>query len=145
MFRQSGVVRSFKAVDPVLLVFGSHVLYSRGLQFFPYHFVSHFTPTFYPDILSRHFTPTFYPDILPRHFTPIFYPDILPRYFTPTFYPDIIPRQSFRIILYNGYRAFPGGRVCRGVRLSPPTPHLECRGPRKSRAIPVFTLRVFVA
>jgi hypothetical protein len=31
VFRQSGVVRSFKMVDPVLFVFGSHVLYSRDL------------------------------------------------------------------------------------------------------------------
>ena len=34
VFRQSGVVRSFKVVDPVLFVFESHVLYSRDLQFF---------------------------------------------------------------------------------------------------------------
>ena len=26
-----------------------------------------------------------------------------------------------------------------------PHPHLECRGPRKSRAIPLITLRAFVA
>ena len=31
MFQESGVVRSFKMVDPVLFVFGSHVLYSRDL------------------------------------------------------------------------------------------------------------------
>ena len=31
VFRQSGVVRSLKMVDPVLFVFGSHVLYSRDL------------------------------------------------------------------------------------------------------------------
>ena len=43
VFRQSGVVRSFKVADPVLFVFGSHVLYSRGLQFFPYDFASYFT------------------------------------------------------------------------------------------------------
>ena len=36
MFRQSGVVRSFKVVDPALFVFESHVLYSRDLWFFPY-------------------------------------------------------------------------------------------------------------
>ena len=36
VFRQSGVVLSFKVVDPVLFLFESHVLYSRGLQFFPY-------------------------------------------------------------------------------------------------------------
>jgi len=34
VFRQSGVVHSFKAVDPVLFVFGSYILYSRDLQFF---------------------------------------------------------------------------------------------------------------
>ena len=31
VFRQSGVVHSFKVVDPVLFVFESHVLYSRDL------------------------------------------------------------------------------------------------------------------
>jgi hypothetical protein len=31
VFRQSGVVHSFETVDPVLFVFGSHVLYSRDL------------------------------------------------------------------------------------------------------------------
>jgi hypothetical protein len=31
VFRNSGVVQSFKIVDPVLFVFGSHVLYSRDL------------------------------------------------------------------------------------------------------------------
>ena len=31
VFRESGVVHSFKMVDPVLFVFGSHVLYSRDL------------------------------------------------------------------------------------------------------------------
>ena len=46
-------------------------------------------------------------------------------------------------LLYNGYRVFPGGRGGRGVRL---TPHpIQCRGPRKSRAIPLFTLRACVA
>ena len=34
VFRDSGVVHSFEVVDPVLFVFGSHVLYSRNLQFF---------------------------------------------------------------------------------------------------------------
>ena len=29
VFRESGVVHSFKMVEPVLFVFGSHVLYSR--------------------------------------------------------------------------------------------------------------------
>ena len=31
VFRKSGVVHSFKVVDPVLFVFGYHVLYSRDL------------------------------------------------------------------------------------------------------------------
>ena len=31
VFRESGVVHSFKVVDPVLTVFESHVLYSRDL------------------------------------------------------------------------------------------------------------------
>jgi len=31
VFRESGVVRSLKVVDPVLFVFESHVLYSRYL------------------------------------------------------------------------------------------------------------------
>jgi len=30
VFRKSGVVHSFKKVDPVLFIFGSHVLYSRA-------------------------------------------------------------------------------------------------------------------
>ena len=42
VFRQSGVVRSFKVVDPVLFVFGSYILYSRDFQFFPYDFASYF-------------------------------------------------------------------------------------------------------
>ena len=42
VFRQSGVLRSFKVVDPVLFVFESHVLHSRDLQFFPYDFASYF-------------------------------------------------------------------------------------------------------
>ena len=42
VFRESGVVRSFKMVDPVLFVFGSHVLYSRDLQLFSYNFASYF-------------------------------------------------------------------------------------------------------
>ena len=36
VFRESGVVRSFKVVDPVLFVFESRVLYSRDLSFFSY-------------------------------------------------------------------------------------------------------------
>ena len=31
VFWESGVVQSFKTADPVLFVFGSHVLYSRDL------------------------------------------------------------------------------------------------------------------
>jgi hypothetical protein len=31
VFLKSGVVHSFKMVDPVLFVFGFHVLYSRDL------------------------------------------------------------------------------------------------------------------
>jgi len=42
VFRNSGVVHCFKMVDPVLFVFGSHVLYSRDLQFFSYNFASYF-------------------------------------------------------------------------------------------------------
>jgi len=47
-------------------------------------------------------------------------------------------------LLYNGYQVFPGGRGGRGVGLTPHS-YLECRGPRKSRAIPVLILRAFVA
>ena len=42
VFRDSGVVHSFKVVDPVLFVFESHVLYSRDLSLFPYKFASYF-------------------------------------------------------------------------------------------------------
>jgi len=42
VFRKSGVVYCFKMVDPDLFVFGSHVLYSRDLQFFSYNFASYF-------------------------------------------------------------------------------------------------------
>jgi len=42
VFRKSGVVRSFKIVDPVLFVFVSHVLYSRDLQFISYNFAYNF-------------------------------------------------------------------------------------------------------
>jgi hypothetical protein len=31
VFRKSGVVHSFKTVDPVLFVYGSHVLHSRDI------------------------------------------------------------------------------------------------------------------
>ena len=34
VFRQSGVVHSFKMVDPVLFVFGFQILYSRDVWFF---------------------------------------------------------------------------------------------------------------
>ena len=46
-------------------------------------------------------------------------------------------------LLYNGYWVFPGGRGGRGVVLTT-HPHLECRGPGKSRAIPLLILRAFV-
>jgi len=42
VFRESGVVRSFKVVDPVLSVLESHVMYSRDLQFIPCDFASYF-------------------------------------------------------------------------------------------------------
>jgi len=47
-------------------------------------------------------------------------------------------------LLYNRYRVFLGDRGGRGVGLTP-HPHLECRVPRKSSAIPLLTLRAFVA
>ena len=47
-------------------------------------------------------------------------------------------------LLHNGYRVFPGGRGGRCVGLTT-HPHLECRSPRKSRVIPLLTLRAFVA
>ena len=47
-------------------------------------------------------------------------------------------------LLYNGYRVSLEGRGGRGVGLTPHL-HLECRGPRKSRAIPLLTLSAFVA
>jgi hypothetical protein len=40
--RKSGVVHSLKMVDPVLIVFGSHVMYSRYLEFSSYNFASYF-------------------------------------------------------------------------------------------------------
>ena len=46
-------------------------------------------------------------------------------------------------LVCNGYRVFPRGRGGRGVGLIPPL-HLECRVPRKRRAIPLLTLRAFV-
>jgi hypothetical protein len=42
VFHEPDVVHSLKMVDSVLFVFGSHVLYSRDLQFFSYDFVSYF-------------------------------------------------------------------------------------------------------
>ena len=42
VFRESGVVHSFKVIDPVLFVFESHVLYSRDFQFFTCDFASYF-------------------------------------------------------------------------------------------------------
>ena len=53
VFRQSGVVHSFKVVDPVLFVFESHVLYSRDLQFFPYVFAYYLSSLVYPVTLHR--------------------------------------------------------------------------------------------
>ena len=35
VFRQSGVAHSFKMVDPVLFVFGFHILYSRDFRNYP--------------------------------------------------------------------------------------------------------------
>ena len=43
-----------------------------------------------------------------------------------------------------GTGSFPGGRDRRGLGLTP-HPYLEYRGPRKSTAIPLLTLRAFVA
>jgi len=43
-----------------------------------------------------------------------------------------------------GTGSFRGVEAAGGVGLTP-YPHLECRGPRKSRAIPLLTLRAFVA
>ena len=46
-------------------------------------------------------------------------------------------------LLYNGYRVFLGGRGGRGAGMIPPINYY--RGPRKSRAIPLLTLRALVA
>ena len=46
VFRKAGVVHSFEMIDPVLLVFGSQVLYSRDLQFFSYDFASYFVQSY---------------------------------------------------------------------------------------------------
>ena len=43
VFRESGVVHSFKMVYSVLFVFGSYFLYSRDLYFFSYDFASLFS------------------------------------------------------------------------------------------------------
>jgi len=48
VFRKSGVVHSFDMVDPVLFVFGLHILYSRDLQFFSYGFASYFVQSCIP-------------------------------------------------------------------------------------------------
>jgi hypothetical protein len=46
-------------------------------------------------------------------------------------------------LLCHGYRVFPVGRGGRGVGLT--LPHtIQCRGPRKSRAMPLLTFRAFV-
>jgi high-affinity nickel permease len=42
MFRKSGVVHSSKMVNPILFVFGSHILHSRDFQVFSYDFTSYF-------------------------------------------------------------------------------------------------------
>jgi hypothetical protein len=47
-------------------------------------------------------------------------------------------------LLYNGYRVFPGGRKWPG-RDTDPSPLLVPRFRKKCRAIPLLTLRVFVA
>ena len=57
---------------------------------------------------------------------------------------DFPPVQGPPSLLYNGYRVFSGGRGGRGVGLTPHL-HLQCRGLRKSRAIPLLTLRALVA
>jgi len=45
--------------------------------------------------------------------------------------------------MYDGYRFFPGGRGGQDVMLTPQA-HLVSRGPEKSRAITLHTLRAFV-
>jgi len=47
-------------------------------------------------------------------------------------------------LLQYRYRVFPGVRGGRDVGLTPHL-HLKCRDPRKSRYIPLLTLRAFVA
>jgi hypothetical protein len=43
-------------------------------------------------------------------------------------------------LLYNGYRVFRWGKAA-GTWCWPPHPHLQCRGLKKGRAIPLHTLR----
>ena len=52
VFRESGVVHSFKMADPVLFVYESHVLYSRDLWFFPYDFASYLKLNFIKEIFN---------------------------------------------------------------------------------------------
>jgi hypothetical protein len=47
VFRKSDVVHSFKAIETVLFVFGSHGLYSRDLQLFSFDFTSSFMSTLF--------------------------------------------------------------------------------------------------
>jgi hypothetical protein len=47
-------------------------------------------------------------------------------------------------LLYNGYRAFPGGRKRLG-RDADPSPLLALRSKKQGRAIPLLSLRAFVA
>jgi hypothetical protein len=42
VFRESGVDHSFRMVDPVLFVIGSHVLYFRDLYIFSYDLAPYF-------------------------------------------------------------------------------------------------------
>jgi hypothetical protein len=58
VFRGSGVVRSFKVVDPILFVFESHVLYSRDLQFFSYDFNSYMANNLNSEKSKSNETPT---------------------------------------------------------------------------------------
>ena len=45
-------------------------------------------------------------------------------------------------LLYNGYRVFPGGKAAGAWCYSPP--HLQCRGLKLGRAIPLPTLRALL-
>jgi len=57
------------------------------------------------------------------------------------------PAETMRVEISVSYMVqkwvFTGVRSCRGVGLTP-NAHLECRGLRKSRAIPLLILRAFV-